>query len=291
MIFITIVLGSFLFFAPNIFLSYQGFLDWDTVSTNQIYIRDIENYSFYFVSNFGGEPLFPRPDFYLYVFNLFFSPLAWIIFLFGTYTALINKDKNMLFFIVAFFAFFAFFSFQSHFQVLRYAIEFSFLFLLVVAVTVSKIQNHKISLALISLLLIFSLFQSVVIINEHHFKGLSNTFSEIPENAKIFTSYLDPVIFYSNDYVNNLRVNNKFFSRFVNEVPEKEERIFYSNVIKLEEVKSQVDVVLVDRSYFDAGYFESEILKDFKKCNEIKVSNHTIFWFYAKNCDTLISNG
>lgn len=241
-----------LFFAPNILFSYQGFLEWDQVASNKLYIRDFEHYSQFFLNIFGNEPLTPSPIFYSILLLVFFSPLA----LLGIIYGMLSKKSVFLLLGLLFLAYFIFYSFQSHAQPMRYLLDFAYIYLFLGSYI---INFEKFSLIIAGALIVWFLVLSVLIIYNHNFTELSKTLAVVPNGANIYTSYLDPTKYYA-------------------KTPGK---IYYSGIDNIESIKKKIDVAIVDKFYFDLG---KVIPKDFNKCAEIPSHNTILFWVFAKDC-------
>jgi len=284
LIFGIIVLTTLIIFLPSIFASYSGFLNWDISSGNKLIVNDFEHYSSFIVNKFDSYPIQPTNDFYLKTMSIFLSPVILLLFLVGTFFVI--KEKNIFLILIAllFFAYLLFFSLQSHFQPLRYLIELEFPLILIASIGLAKLPTHIGRKIIFSLLIIFFLLQSTVILNTHNFTGLSDNISKISINSKIYTDILDPVRFYRGDYLIETQVTNPFFSKFFkqeNEIVEK--RLFYYRTDKLSEVASEIDYIVLSESFFFDNNNEVELIeKMFNKCKEIIIDKHTLLTIYAK---------
>jgi len=287
-LFSLIVLSAVVLFLPAMLHSFGGYAEWHVTES---YIPDIEHYSVMVANAFGGEPLEPGTLFYVEAFSFFLTPLAWLLFIAGLGFAAMERNKNVLLIACLFAGFMLFFTFASDYRALRYLLIMEPPMLAVCAYAIGKIYERRAVLghaALAAAVLLF-VWQSFNVIDAHDFRGLSETLAEIPEGSGIYTSYFDPVKYYSGVYMEDTEVSNEFFSRFLKDGGTGTEgagataKLFYTGT-PLAEVADSLDYVLLNRAFIESPqYAENEkALGQFELCKEIRSRGEALFWLYAK---------
>ncbi|MFH1697147.1 MAG: glycosyltransferase family 39 protein [Candidatus Diapherotrites archaeon] len=277
-------------FLPAMLSSFGGYAEWSGDDSN--YIHDIAHYSTFLADAFGGEPLKTGAAFYPELFMFFLSPLAAVFFIAGAFFALRNRQKGVLIFLLIFLAYIAFFSIASDYMAPRYALIMEFPLMVVAAYGIiegASWLKEKTGAAYwrgiwhgaFAALIVFFVWQNAVLINEHEFHGLSEALAELPEDAVIYTSYLDSVKYYSGAYKTDTEITNSFFSKFAvsSATAGGKGEILYINT-PLEDVAGRVDYVIANRLFF--GDENARALDRFTLCREIKSAGTTIFWLYAR---------
>ena len=279
-IFVVLVLATLIIFLPSIISSATGYqADWQE-GQNKVFVEDIAHYSASIAGRLGGIPLQPRATFFLETLSIFFSPAIFLLFLLGALYAFREKNFIVKVMAVVFLLYLAYFSMQLGIQFLRYALIMEFPLLFVSAFGLSNMKNKTAMKLVFGLFAAFFLLQSIVLLVEHSFTGLSKTVYALPDDSKIYTSFIDPVKYYSLDYVSDSSYSNKFLSRFLTGIP-KEQRIFYSGEAGLSEIEG-IDYAILTKPFFEQQGEEN--LAPLKKCKEITEGKYTLFWVYGKDC-------
>ena len=210
-----------------------------------------------------------------------------LLFVAGMLFALKRKNAVLILLSLIFILYLAYFSVQTNFQPLRYVIELEVPMLLTAAFGLASINFEFISKHLrkliVALIIILFIIQGSVILNEHHFRGLSQSVGKITFDATIYTNYLDPVRYYRGDYIQETNVNNPFFSKFFGSNAKKgEQKMFYSGTTDLNEIQNEIDYLVLSEAFFYDEKNVQLIQENFAECDSLTVDGHTLFKIYGK---------
>ena len=278
---------------PSVINSFSGFANWTQATTAELYMRDLPHYSSYLINFFGENPIKPHSLFFFKEMLAFYSIAFVALFLISAVYALRKKNAVLLSLLAMFAAYFIFYSMQKNFQDMNYLLELEFIMIFFAAIFLSEIKisigEAKIgSIFAVGIAAIF-LVSSISIVTSHNFTGLSETVQKIPAEKTIFTDFIDPVKYYSGEYVNDITLNNRAFAIITQIFGQKGSAapstvVFSHESIDLLQLKP--DYAILTQLYFDEG----KTTEGFEKCSEIKENNIVVFYVFAENkglCDAI----
>ena len=240
------------------------------------------HYSSFIADGIGGTARTPSSLFYLKLAWLFYTPLLLVFTLGGAFLILKKRNPAQLAILLLFLVFLIYFSAILSIQRTNYLAEIEFPMLAISALALAELGKRKRLWIIAAFLLAAFAVQSVIVIQQHEFKGFSQALQKIPEGKTIYSSIgTDVPEYYSGIYVFDTEVNNPFFKKFFPPNPERQKEFELKKSLLLTDNKkyssAQIDYSITSKKIGELGFNE----RDFRLCEELKSGKDTAFWLFA----------